>query len=486
MRIGWLAALVMTIVLIAQATWRGGAPEQADPAAATVPVRADIASDSAEVSSGLRAAPPAPIDEDARQLRRTPVVDVFERCRNAVVNISSREIVTVRSPFGSLFDMFDAPRPGGRGGRQVERQSVGSGFVIHPEGYIITNAHVVARTTDRKAIFPDGREYEARIIAVDEESDLAMLKVDAGQPLETLPFGRSTDLMIGETVIAIGNPLGFQHTVTAGVVSALDRDLQFSRDQVMRGLIQTDASINPGNSGGPLLNVLGELIGVNAAIRGDAQNMSFAIPVDKLQRVLPDLLDVHRRYGFTSGLVVSSFDAAQVIGVEPGSPAQQAGFRVGDLITSIDGETVNRAVDYHIGLIGRRPGDEIDVLVSRDGKPVERELRLGVRPRPDGRQLASRRLGVEMQLLPNDLARRMRLANGTGLLVTDVERGGPADRAGVEAGDVLLALGRYAVDDFDDIGELLETAEGGDDVRISVLRVDRRGKSQLWGSVEVR
>src|SRR5690606_783552 len=149
--------------------------------------------------------------------------------------------------------------------------SVGSGFVLHAAGYIVTNAHVVARTAERHVIFADGSEYDAQVVAIDEPHDLAILKIDpADRDLKPTPLGTSDDLMVGETVIAIGNPFGYQHTVTAGVVSALGRTLPVTEQHSLKGLIQTDASINPGNSGGPLLNVLGQLVGINTAIRADA------------------------------------------------------------------------------------------------------------------------------------------------------------------------------------------------------------------------
>ncbi|MDP7348694.1 MAG: trypsin-like peptidase domain-containing protein, partial [Phycisphaeraceae bacterium] len=208
--------------------------------------------------------------------RRTPVVRVFEQSRNAVVNISTTQIVQLRDPLG--FDLFEQffhmPRR-----RTFRRQSVGSGFVLHEAGYIVTNAHVVARTAERKVLFADERAFDAQVVALDHEHDLAVLKIDADGPLATLPLGTSHDLMVGETVIAIGNPLGLSDTVTAGVISAVDRELEFGDGKSFKGLIQTDASINPGNSGGPLLNILGDLIGVNTAMRGDAQNIGFAIPV---------------------------------------------------------------------------------------------------------------------------------------------------------------------------------------------------------------
>ena len=314
------------------------------------------------------AAAPRPGQSDELSLRRTPVVVVFEAARDAVVNISSTEVVEVRDRFDRLFDRR-RPRP-----RRLERTSVGSGFVIHPEGYIVTNAHVVARSTGRRVTFADGREYDAIVIASDREYDVAILKIEPPQPLPTLAFGRSDDLMVGETVVAIGNPLGYQHTVTAGVVSAINRDLEFDRDLVMSGLIQTDASINPGNSGGPLLNVLGELIGVNTAIRGDAQNIGFAIPVDQLRRLLPELLDVERRYRIETGLHLVAAVEPRVDSVKSGSAAERAGINPGDVLRKVNGETVDEAVDFHIALIGRQPGDELRLELARGGRPSLKSL----------------------------------------------------------------------------------------------------------------
>ena len=309
--------------------------------------------------------------EDGRSRRRTPVVEVFESARDAVVNISSTEIVQVRDPMDRLFEGYSRrfrSRP-----RQLKRTSVGSGIVVHPAGYIVTNAHVVARSTDRTVTFADGRQYEATVVAGDREADVAILKIDAAEALPILRFGRSDDLMIGETVIAIGNPLGYQHTVTAGVVSAVGRDLQLDGDTVLRDLIQTDASINPGNSGGPLLNVLGELIGVNTAIRGDAQNIGFAIPVDRLRRLLPDLLDVERRYRIHTGLKLNDAEP-RVAFVTDDSPADRAGISTGDVLRRINGERVQEVVDFHIALIGLQPGDRLRLELLRRGKPYEASL----------------------------------------------------------------------------------------------------------------
>jgi serine protease Do len=443
---------------------------------------------------------PAPASEVARAAsqaaRRTPVVDVFESCSDAVVNISCKETINVRdswSGFDSIFeDLFDMPgrRGGGGGGeRQLTRTSVGSGFVIHPDGYIITNAHVIAQTAERKAIFADGREYEAEVIAFDTTRDLAVLKIKASAadgPLHTLKLGRSDDLMIGETVIAIGNPLGFQHTVTAGVVSATNRNLDFARGNTMTGLIQTDASINPGNSGGPLLNVMGELIGINTAIRGDAQNIGFAIPVDRLREVLPDLLDIERRYRVVCGISVDTLNAPRIISVQPDSPADRGGVKNGDIIKSIDGKPIREGIDFSIALIGTRPRQTIALELERNGKAIPANITLGERPAPDGAKLAWERFGIEVQPMPQEAAEALGLESATGLIVSRIEPGSPADRVGVAPRDVLLAVGRHGVETVDDLGQLLETVRSGESVPVTLLRVDRRTKLRLTGELLAR
>ena len=423
-----------------------------------------------------------------RVLRRTPVVEVFEQARDAVVNISSTEVVTVqsRSPFDSLFeDFFDMPSRQPRT-RQYMRNSIGSGFVIHPDGYIVTNAHVVSRSTELKVTFADGREFDAQIVASDAKKDLAVVRIESDGSLPTLPLGRSDNLMIGETVIAIGNPLGYQNTVTAGVVSATGREVAISPEVAFTDLIQTDASINPGNSGGPLLNVLGELIGINTAIRGDAQNIGFAIPVDELREVLPELLDVERRYRIDSGLAVDSLAQPRVLDVRAGSPAERAGIEPGDLLLAVNSRPIRKGVDFDIALINREPGDNIDLTLRRGARQFETRLRLAERPAPDGIKLAREKLGIEIYPLPDDIAKELDLGGFKGVLITAVERGGPADYAGIERRDILIAIGRHHMSSVSDLGCLLETAESGDTIPVDILRVERRGKVKYHGQVQVR
>ncbi|MGI9014661.1 MAG: trypsin-like peptidase domain-containing protein [Phycisphaerales bacterium] len=412
--------------------------------------------------------------DQRRAVRRTPVVDVFENSRDAVVNIAATAFMERRGviDFDMLFDhMLDMRGPRTR----VPVTSVGSGFVLDQSGYIVTNAHVVARTADRRVVFGDGTELDAEVIAMDVEHDLAILKVDAPGPLPELPLGRSDDLMVGETVIAIGNPFGFQHTVTSGVVSAIDREIILSDNLRFDGLIQTDASINPGNSGGPLLNVLGELIGVNTAIRGDAENIGFAIPVDQLRARLPELLSIERRYRVQTGLVLGNQGGHVVIAsVAPGSAAADAGLAVGDVIETVDGALIEDAVDYHINLLGHRPGDMVDLKIARDAQPIITSIELRQRPLPDGAVLTAQRLGLRVaELSSADLARRG-LRGESAIEIVDVESGSPASALEIAAGDLLVDLNGQMPTTLADLGMIWESIPAGNVVRLGFLRVTRR------------
>jgi len=228
----------------------------------------------------------APETDPARQ---SLVVDAVAKLSPAVVNISASQLVMQQSPFRSqnddpLFDQFfrdffDA-RP-----RQSTRTSLGSGFIVDTDGTILTNSHVILRGSKVRVTLVDGREFDAKLVGADADSDLAVLRIQAGQRLPTVTLGSSRDLLIGETVIAIGNPFGLSHTVTTGVVSAVGRSLH-GEERTYTDFVQTDAAINPGNSGGPLTNIRGDVIGINAAIYGKGQGLGFAIPIDRAKRVL--------------------------------------------------------------------------------------------------------------------------------------------------------------------------------------------------------
>jgi serine protease Do len=420
----------------------------------------------------------------ARDRRRTPVVDVFETCKAAVVNISSTRRFTIRPGLGgfggSLNDLFNLPP------QTVTQQSVGSGFLIHPDGYIVTNAHVVASTMQRKIIFSDKRELPAEIIASDPANDLAILKVDSSGDLPYLPLGRSDDLMIGETVVAIGNPLGLQHTCTAGIISALNRELRFQNNITYTGLIQTDASINPGNSGGPLLNVNSELIGVNSAIRGDAQNIGFAIPVDKLRKLLPNYLDIERVRRVALGLhleadFAKSTSAAgsdlRVARVDAGSPAAEAGVRVGDIVRAINGKPTPNYLDAFSVLEKAPIGKPIAFTLQRGGKTMKLSVTM-IAMKQYSAKLMAERFGIEVREMTQAEIRRLGLNGPIGLVVTGVAKGSEAASKGLSPGDYVLRIGQIYVRSMDELGSTLELIPSMRQVAIGVMRIHDTGEAE--------
>ena len=402
-------------------------------------------------------------------LRRTPVVEAYERVRDSVVNISAIEKVSVDHWRVKLFgDIFPFPT-------ERSERSIGSGFVIHEDGYIVTNAHVVSAGAQLGVTLADGSEHEARVIGRDTNRDLAVIKIDPTSPLQPIPLGRSDDLMIGEQTIAVGNPVGLHNTVTVGVISALHRELSIGGRLIYHDVIQTDASINPGNSGGPLLNVLGELIGINTAIRGDAQNIGFAIPVDQLRQMLPDILDAEKLNKVQVGLRVAGIGPPRIVEVRNDSPAHRAGIETGDILRSVDGKPMTRTIDFYVEMLERREGDRVSLTLLRNGEPVETQLTLVPIPKPDGARLARKKLGISIANAADEVAKRFLVRRHGGVIVTVVEPDGPAARAGLQPGDLLITMGRFWLRDVDQVGALLTHAESGEPIDLSFRREVRRG-----------
>jgi serine protease Do len=380
--------------------------------------------------------------------RRSLVVDAVERLSPAVVNISAEQTVVQQSPFPSpndpLFDQFFRdffdPRP-----RRSTRTSLGSGFIVNADGTILTNAHVILRGSKVHVTLVDGREFEAKLVGADADSDLAVLRIKTPDSLPTVTLGTSNDLLIGETVIAIGNPFGLSHTVTTGVVSATGRSLH-GEERTYTDFVQTDASINPGNSGGPLSNIRGEVIGINAAIYGKAQGIGFAIPIDRAKRVLSDLVsygevksawiglvaqdlttELKRHFGVTKGVVIAR--------VEPKSPAAAAGLVRGDVIVKIDGHPVDARDEFEGRVAAHQPGDSLSITVSGDADGVLRTVELRVVQFPD----------TDADALVWSLLGFATSADDNGLAVTKVRPQSPVARIGLRRGDRILGLGGTAV-----------------------------------------
>jgi S1-C subfamily serine protease len=319
--------------------------------------------------------------------RRTQVVGAIERVKAAVVNIHSERTL----PGNDVYALNAS---------QNRVNGMGTGIIIDPRGYIVTNQHVVDDVNLLRIRLADGTAMNAVVVARHPEMDLALLKIDAAQPLPTMPIGTATDLMVGETVIAIGNAYGYEHTASVGIVSALKRDVTLNKDMAYKSLIQTDASINPGNSGGPLINVAGELVGVNVAIRAGAQGIGFAIPADHMIRSVAEMLKGRRRGQTFDGLScrdrldqgADGFTRSVIIERSEG-PASQAGLRPGDVLLQIGDVKVSCTYDVERGMLDHKNGDSIPVLVRRKDQEQKRPG-AGGRRRPSVASGGRRRAGL--------------------------------------------------------------------------------------------
>jgi serine protease Do len=418
------------------------------------------------------------------------VVKAYETCHEAVVNISGQRVVTT-----SVWPGFDLPNLFDLGGPSYQQKIpvLGSGFVVHPNGYIVTNAHVVQGTDKIKAIFSDGREYQARVVNTDSNRDLAVLAVDTDHPLHALRLGKSDDLMIGESVIAIGNPYGYSNTLTSGVISALSRDIQVSDNFWLRGLIQTDASINPGNSGGPLLNITGDLIGINTAIKADAQNIGFAIPVDTLVNNISHMLMPEQlrrvRLGLSLGRLktINNYKGLVVDSVTPLSPADQHGIRNGDLLLRLDGRPLTSMIDFYVQMINKAVGEPMSVEYIHPTDtpliPQTATLTLAPRPIPDGKALAEDFFQMSVSELTDTLAQRFNFESAYPvLIVTKVQAGGQAQRTGLKPGDLILRVYQNTVRNITEFSLEMEKVSEGQAVDFEILRIG----IGVFGQVEQR
>ena len=422
----------------------------------------------------LVAAVPATAAPESINLRQTVTVAVVEKTKGAVVNISATKLVSQRvSPFGGdpFWQRFDTG-----GVVRVPADSLGSGFIVHADGYVITNHHVIDRARSVMVELNDGRKLPAELISSDPDADLAVLKIAADKPLPVIDLGDSSDLLIGEPVIAVGNPLGYSHSVSTGIVSAVHRDLKDGRDKVMMAdLVQTDAAINPGNSGGPLLNAYAQVIGINTAIRGDAQNIGFAIPVNKLRDLIPELMDPKH----VSRIDVPLTLAERRTLTSPAGIACEvlAGGGQGQVIRSIDGKRPANIVDAY-ALLLRVTSEQKAVSVEfADGKKQSYSIRPA--PLPSTVTEAKQRFGITIESLTPMLAEKYSLASEDGLLVTEIARGSNAEKAGLKPGDIIIQLGRYRVSKLDDFGTILRHLPEKGRLSVGLIRGDRVARTLM-------
>jgi serine protease Do len=394
----------------------------------------------------------------------------------------------------------DESREGGQPGGKPRGKGQGTGFIINKGGFILTNSHVVESADDIRVRLVDERELTAKLVGRDERTDIALLKVEAGGELPVAPLGNSDELQIGEWVIAIGNPFGLDHTVTAGIVSAKGR-----RDVRPGGantgyydFIQTDASINPGNSGGPLINARGEVVGINTAMNAQAQGIGFAIPINMAKVIAPLLRQFGRAPRSWLGLYpqsmtvqlrrafgVSDTRGALVADVVAESPADHAGLKSGDVILELDGRAIHRADDLQ-WLVGTRPaGTRVMMTVLRDGKTSKAEAVL--QPAPDDAPAApaapranghKSQFGITVSEISPAIARELGNGNLTGVVVMLVEPESPAVEAGIERGDLILRVGDTPITSLDDYGRAVRALPHGQMLK---LLCKRDGKS-FWAA----
>jgi serine protease Do len=406
---------------------------------------------------------------DAEETRRTAIVRAIESQRDSVVNIHGQKLV---------------PSADDESAGELKRvNGMGTGVVVDPRGYVVTNYHVVEGVRRIEVTLASGKTTSASLVSHDPRTDLAVIKLEHDSPLPVIMIGTSCDLMIGETVLALGNAYGYEHTVTRGIVSALHRDVEVSRTQRYDDLIQTDASINPGNSGGPLLNINGEMIGINVAVRAGAQGIGFAIPVDRVLEVVAALLSVERVDRTWHGIVARTDGPRGVIveAVHRQSPAESVGVKAGDVITQIGGMPVARPLDIERGLLGHRAGDSVCVTVMRADGEEKLDLALAAARRDtlSVEDRCWRDIGLRLEAMPAAKVQRLQSRYRGGLLVSEVREGGPAQEQGIRTGDVLVGLHVWETIVPDNISYILDKAEDEhlNPIKFYVLR----GRETLFG-----
>ncbi|MEP6643916.1 MAG: Do family serine endopeptidase [Acidobacteriaceae bacterium] len=422
-----------------------------------------------------------------------------------------------QNPFDDFFDRFFGGQGGqggqggngGAGGGPVREHSLGSGVLVDPKGFILTNRHVVEKADRIRVKLQDdapGVLHDAKVIGTDQETDLAVIKIEVNRQLPTAKLGNSDSMQVGDWVLAIGSPFGLQETVTAGIVSAKGRNIVPNRQ--FQSFIQTDAAINPGNSGGPLVNMAGEVIGINTAILTDTNayaGVGFAMPSNTIVQVYNQLIGpghrvsrgsigiefaaqenpaIARVYGVNSGVTVSN--------VVSGSPADQAGLKVGDTITSVDGKPVKNGDELVSDIASRKPGSKANLGIMRNGKKQEISVTVADRSKLFASRLGDEednseqatpkesRLGLSVRGITSEMADRLDIQSGKGVIVQEVKPGSFADDIGFTRGDVILEINKQAVNSENDFTQVQTSLKSGQDV---VFLVRQRGAGRKDGTI---
>ncbi len=437
----------------------------------------------------------------------TPWVAAAKTDTPAVVNIGTTQVVknpmafgdqgSPNDPFQQFFHQFFGEAPGGVPPRTFRTHSLGSGFLIRADGYVVTNNHVVDEATEVTVKLSNGREFFATVVGRDEKTDLALLKIKA-TGLPVLPLGDSARLQVGEPVMAIGNPFGLEGTVTTGIVSAKGRVIG---EGPYDDFIQTDASINPGNSGGPLVNAQGQVVGINTAIvsqSGGSVGIGFAIPVSVAKTILPQLeAKGHVTRGWlgvsiqavtpelAKALQLPKAEGALVAQVLPDSPAVKAGLQAGDVIVAYDGHAIPKVGELPRLVAGTPIGHQATVQVLRGGKPLTLTTQVAEMPGPqqmaETAHPARERLGLAVQPLTPALAKQLGVPDQNGLVVAGVMDGSPAAEAGIQPGDVIVEVNRRPVKTVADLRQALAGEKTG---APTLFRIHRKDAS-LFVAIQV-
>lgn len=434
--------------------------------------------------------------------------DLVERVKPAVVNISTTSTVKVPgNPFKYFFgpgeegfDDFWKRFFGDVPDREMKQRSLGSGFIIDKDGYIVTNNHVVAEAQEIKVKLADGREFDAKVIGRDEKTDLALMRISS--PTKNLPFltlGDSEKVRVGDWVLTIGNPFGLEHTVTQGIISATGRVIGAGPYD---NFLQTDAPINPGNSGGPLINLKGEVIGINSAIVAGGQGIGFAIPITMVKRIVPQLREKGRVVRGWIGVTVQAVtpEMANALGLKDREgalvgdlaeqgPAETGGIRRGDVILSFDGKRIKTVADLPVLVADTPVGKTVPVKALRGGKELDvkltvRELkdeRAGTKAAPAKAAPAKASLGIRVTNITPQAQRDFGVKDKVGVVVVEVQPDSSADNAGIQAGDVVRQVNRKPVSDVKDYEAVMKGAEKG---KPAVFLINRGGQT-LYVTVTV-
>ena len=432
--------------------------------------------------------------------RESAVVIAVRRASPAVVNVSSesevRKQINPFSGFGidPFFDSFfkDFFDPGPE--RRQKKASLGSGVIIDGKrGFILTNAHVITKTGTITVTLKDEREFTATVVGADPDSDLAVLRITSNDPLPAIEMGDSKDIMIGETVIAIGNPFGFSNTVTTGVISAKNRSVR-TEDRIFQDFIQIDASINPGNSGGPLLNINGELIGINTAIYAKAQGIGFAIPINKAKRIISDLIQYGEVIQPWIGLTIQNLDKrlAQYLKI-PGnkgvmikevvknSPSHKAGIYEGDIIVSIGTRKIISTNDYKTALKDFSAGDTIKINLWRNGKALNVSVAAAVFPLDLAGDLAYKLMGIRTENIFSGKRFAYKIIAKQGVIITEIHRQSCLYQTGARPGDVIRQIDEINVKNLKDFEEAIVKYRH----KTSVVILLQRGAQGYYISVKL-